>query len=128
MIGLLTVIVIGALVLTIGIAASALGQSQLMLAGYADREDIARTLAIACLEESAYRLKLNSAYAGGTVPIGTDTCSVTVSGTGGTRTLTAAATLEGHTKTLTATATLKQNAALTAKAWSITAWSENDPP
>lgn len=128
MIGLLTVIVIGAIVLTVGIAASMLGQTQLVLAGYADREDLARALAMTCLEEAVHRLKQNSAYAGGTVPLGTDTCSVTVSGSGSTRTLTATGTVDAHSKTLTATATLKQNASLSAKAWSITAWSENDPP
>lgn len=128
MIGLLTVIVIGALVVAIGLAASTLGQSQLLLAGHADREDIIRSLAIVCLEESTYRLKLNSAYTGGTVPFGSDTCTLTVSGSGSTRTVVASASRDNYTKTLTATATLKQNAALSAKAWAITVWSENDPP
>lgn len=128
MIGLLTVIVIGVTMLAVGITASFIGQTQLTVTGYADRGHLARTLAVTCLEEAAFRLKLNAAYVGGTVPIDAETCTVTVSGAGSTRTVTATATVDGHVKTIVATATLRQNAALSARAWSLSAWTEQDPP
>jgi hypothetical protein len=128
MIGLLTVIVIGAVTLAVGIAASFIGQTQLTVAGYVDRGHLARTLAATCLEEATFRLKLNANYAGGTVPIDELSCTVTVAGTGSTRTVTATATVDGHTKTLVATATLLQNASFNARAWTLSAWAEQDPP
>ena len=128
MIGLLTVIVLGSLILSIGISTAFVSQTQLILTGHADYEYAVRALVSACVEESVHRLKLDGAYVGGTVPLGSDTCTVAVSGVGGTRAVTASATLNGYTRTVTATATLKQNAALNSRAWSITAWSENDPP
>jgi|SRR5687768_17162322 len=127
-IGLLTVIVIGALVLSIGISTAFVGQTQLILAGHADYEYAVRALVTACVEESVHRLKIDSGYTGGTVPLGNDSCTVTVSGAGSTRSILATATINGYTKAVTATATLKQNASLNSRAWSITAWSENDPP
>ena len=127
-IGLLTVIVLGAMILSIGISTAFIGQTQLTLSAHADYEYAVRELVSACVEESVHRLKLDSAYAGGTVPLGSDTCTVAVSGSGTTRTIAATATVNGYTKAVTATATLKQNASLNAKAWSVTAWSENDPP
>lgn len=128
MVGLLTVIVIGAMMLAVGITASFIGQTQLTVTGYVDRGHLARTLAVTCFEEAAFRLKLNAAYVGGTVPIDTETCTVTVSGSGSTRTVTASATVDGHVKTIVATATLLQNAAQNARAWSLSAWAEQDPP
>jgi hypothetical protein len=127
-IGLLTVIVIGAMVLALGISTAFIGQTQLTLSAHADYEYAVRALVSSCVEESVHRLKFDSAYTGGTVPLGNDTCTVTVSGSGSTRTIAATATVNTYTKAVTATATLKQNAALNAKGWSITAWSENDPP
>lgn len=128
MVGLLTVIVIGAMAVTVGIAASFIGQTQLTVAGYVDRGHLARSLAATCLEEATYRLKLNANYAGGTVPIDALSCSVTVAGAGTTRTLTATATVDGHAKTLVATATLLQSPSFNARAWTLSAWAEQDPP
>jgi hypothetical protein len=127
-IGLLTVIVLGALILSIGITTAFVGQTQLILAAHADHEYAVRALVTACVEESVHRLKLNSGYAGGTVPLGADACTVTVSGSGSSRTIAATATVDGYTKAVAATATLKQNAAANARAWSVTAWAEADPP
>ncbi|HSD12857.1 MAG TPA: hypothetical protein VLC10_04825 [Patescibacteria group bacterium] len=127
-IALLTMIVLGALVVSIGIAAGLVGHSQLVVEAVTDHERQVRALASTCLEEAVYRVKLDPAYAGGTVPLEGETCAVTVSGAGGTRTVTATAAVASHTKSLTATLTLKQNAALSARAWSVTAWQEGNPP
>lgn len=128
MIGLLTVIVLGSLILSIGISTAFIGQTQLTLAGHVDHEYAVRMLVSSCIEESVHRLKLNSGYLGGTVPVGADACTVTVSGIGSTRSIAASATIDGYTKSVTATATLKQNASLNSRAWSLTVWQESDPP
>lgn len=128
MVGLLTVIVLGSLILSLGISTAFVSQTQIMLAGHADYEYAVRTLVSACVEESSHRLKIDGGYAGGTIPVNADTCTVAVSGVGGTRTVTASATVNGYVRTVYATMTLKQNAALNSRAWSITAWQEADPP
>lgn len=127
-IAMLTMIMLGALIVSIGIAAGLVSHSQLVVEAVTDHERQVRALASTCLEEAVYRLKLNSAYAGGTIPLDGETCAVTVSGSGGTRTVTATATVASHTKVLTATLTLRQNAALSTRAWSVTAWQEGNPP
>ena len=126
---LVTVILIGAVILSIGIAAAFLGQTDVILAGQADRDVIARNLAQTCIEEALHRLKLNSGYTGGTVPIGTDSCTATVTGSGSSRTIVAAASTDStFTKTITVAASLKQNTAANASGWHVDSWSETDPP
>jgi len=127
-IGLLTVIVLGALVLATGISIAFIGQTQLVLSGHMDYEHATRVVASACMDEASYRLGLNSAYTGGTVPVGADSCVIAVSGSGATRTVTVTATVGSYVKRVTATATLKQNAAVSASGWSVTAWAEGDAP
>ncbi len=127
-IGLLTVIVLGAIILSIGVSTAFVGQTQLILAGHADHEYAVRALVSSCVEEAVHRLKLDPSYAGGTVPLGADSCTAAVSGSGSSRTISATATSGGYTKTVSATATLRQNAAASASGWSVTAWQEGDPP
>ena len=128
-IALMTVIIIGAMILSVGISAALIGQTEIVLSGQTDRGYAARSLASACVEEALHRLKLNDAYAGGTVPVGaTDTCTVVVSGTGSSRTITATASSDIFTKSVVVAASLKQNAAGNAKAWHVDSWAEADPP
>lgn len=127
-IALLAVIIIGAMIVAIGISTSFIAQTEIVLSGDVDREYSTRMLAVACLEEAAFRLKLNTAYVGGTIPIESDSCTVAISGSGSTRTVTATATVDGYTKTVTVVASLRQNAAANARAWTIDSWTEGDPP
>ncbi len=127
-VALITVIIMGASLLTIGLTIAFISQTELVISAGAGRERQALALAMSCLEEASHRLKNNSSYTGGTVPIDGNTCTVTVSGSGGTRTVTASSTVDVYTKGVSATFTLKQNAALNSKAWEVTAWSETDPP
>lgn len=124
----MTVIFIGALVMSLGIAVAFIGQTAVITAGQLDNRDRALQVASACLDEAAYRLKLSSSYTGGTVPVGsTDTCTVTVSGSGSTRTVSATASSGVFTRTISLTATLKQNIATNASGWALGAWTEVDP-
>ncbi|MEK9152859.1 MAG: hypothetical protein AAB692_05845 [Patescibacteria group bacterium] len=125
---LLTVIIIGVMILTLGMAAAFQGQTEALLAGQTDYENYVRSLAQTCVDESLYRLKLNAAYAGGTVPIGVDSCSVSVAGVGSSRTITATAFSDIYTKVITVAASLKQNVAANARAWHVDSWTESDPP
>lgn len=126
-IALLTMIFIGALVVSIGISAAFIGQTDVIVGGEIDNRNRAILLASACLDEAAFRLKLDSAYTGGTVPLGDDICTVAVAGSGTTRTLTASASSGAFTREVAATATLRQNPAAEAHAWALGPWVEVDP-
>lgn len=118
---------IGAMVLAIGVSAAFIGQTEVILAGHVDQEHFARNVAAACAEEALHRLKLNSGYVGGTVPVGSQSCTATVTGSGSTRTVSAAASSAEFVKTIVIGASLRQNAALNASAWHIDSWTEADP-
>lgn len=127
-IALTTVIIIGAIILAVGVSAALVGQTEITLAGQSDREYLARGLASACIDEAMLRLKRNSGYTGGSVPIGSDTCVAAVTGSGSSRTITATATSDVFTKAVTVAASLKSNVAGNASAWHIDSWTEGDPP
>lgn len=128
LIALLTVIIIGAIVLSIGLAAAFIGNTAIIVAGHADREYSTRMLASACVEEAMHRLKLDSGFTSGTIPIGSDTCVISMSGSGSNRTITLTATSGQYTKTITIGGLLKQNVAANARAWTVDSWVEGDPP
>ncbi len=123
---LLTVILIGAMVVTIGVTAAFVGQTQVIVGGQMDARTRVLLLASTCLDEAAYRLKRDAAYVGGSVPVGNDSCTVVVAGSGATRTLTATASSGDFTRAVEVTATRRQNAAANATGWSLGAWTEVD--
>jgi hypothetical protein len=127
-VALITVIIMGAMLLSLGVSAAFLSQTQLIITAGTGRQREAFALATTCVEEAVHRLKTNSSYTGGTIPIDANTCTVTVAGSGSTRTVTASSTVDVYTKGITVTLTLKQNAALNSQAWSVTSWAETDPP
>jgi len=126
-IGLVVVILIGALVLAVGLASAFVGQTQMIISGQLDRAQTARQALASCVDEALAQLKKNSAYAGGSVPVGMLTCTVAVSGSGSTRTIAATVTLADVTQAVTVTAGQKLNGAGNAKAWGISAWVEANP-
>ena len=127
-IALITVLLIGAFVMSLGIATASIGQTGMLIESQLDMRNVLMQTIASCLDEATYRLKLNAAYTGGSVPIDVNTCTLTVSGSGTTRALSATATADIYTKTVTATATQKQNTAANAVGWSLGAWTEADPP
>ncbi|KPJ85206.1 hypothetical protein AMJ57_03930 [Parcubacteria bacterium SG8_24] len=127
LVALVTVVIIGALVLSIGLAATFANQTGIILSGEADREHTVRALASACLEEAMLRLKRDGSYVGGTIPISGSSCSVTVSGAGSSRTIDTTATYGDFTKSLQAIAALQSNGAANARSWRMESWSEVDP-
>ena len=127
LIALITVIIIGASLLTLGITASFIGQTEIIISGQNDREYVARTLLTSCVEEASYRLKLANTYTGGTILIGSDTCAISISGSGSTRTVVVSASSGTSTKSATVELSLKQNSGLYTTAWGISSWNEADP-
>ena len=126
-IGLFTVIILGAMVLAVGLVSSYAAQTELLMVSDIDRGQYARQLASSCLDEALYRLKKDSAYTGGTVPILSSSCQVTVSGGGTSRTITATATDGESTKTLLVGAELRVNNGGNARSWYVQSWEEVDP-
>lgn len=126
-IGLVTVIMIGALVLAIGLTAVFIGQTQIIISGQIDRAQVARQTVAACVDEALYRLKKDETYAGGTVNVGTLSCALAVTGSGASRTITASAAFGDITQAVTVSAALKQNGAGNARGWSVQSWTEANP-
>lgn len=126
-IGLFTVIILGIMVLSIGLVSSYAAQTELLMISSVDRGQYARQLASSCLDEALYRLKKDSSYSGGTVPILSSECQVTVGGSGNTRTITATATDGEAVKTLTVQAELRLNNGGNARSWYVQSWEEVDP-
>jgi len=125
-IALMTVIMLGAMLLVVGISAAFIGQTDVIIVGQIDRGYYVRSLAGTCVEEAMHRLKLDPAYVGGTIPIGSGNCTVTVSGSGTTRTVVGAATYDGFTKSIGVSASRRGNIAGNAHAWNIDSWQEVD--
>jgi hypothetical protein len=126
-IALITVIILSALILIVGISAAFIGQTDIIIAGQVDRGNYARSLALTCAEEGMHRLKLDASYTGGTIPISSTTCTVSITGSGASRTITSSATYDNHTKTIEVSATRRDNGAGNARAWNISGWQEVDP-
>lgn len=126
-VALTTVIIMSALLLLIGLSASRIGQTEIIIAGQMDRGQHARTLAITCMEEAMHRLKLDQSYSGGTVDIDGNPCSVSLSGSGDSRTIEVSASSGDHSKNIRVQSSRRHNNDDDAEAWNIDSWQELDP-
>lgn len=124
---LMTMIMIGALVLAIGLSVAFLTQTQVVISGHIDYAQSMREAAFACVEEAFHRLKSDPGYAGGSLTLGTAECSSEVSGTGLSRTLIVNANEADYAFKVTAEATLRENSAGNATGWEVTLWRETNP-
>ncbi len=127
-VALASVIVAGAILLVVGISIAYIGQTEVILAGDADWSQSARYASGTCLEESLLRLKRDSAYTGGTLTLAGYTCSVAVSGSGSSRTITANATTDIYVKAISVTVSRRSNSANSASGWHIDTYQELSPP
>lgn len=133
-IALLSVIIIGAVLLIVGLATASLGQSQLVVAAGTHEEHRTRDYAAACLEEVMLRLKRNETTPFASYPAVVPmpgvpaACSVTsVTGSGTSRTVNVTSTAGFFTKAVTAALTKQTNPGGQAVAWTVTTWTEVDP-
>lgn len=127
-IGLLTILILSSVIMTVGLAAAHVSQTQIIMSGEVDREQTVRTALSACVEEALFRLRRDAAYVGGTVPVNAGTqCVVGVSGAGSTRTLVITGTDGAQTLTVSVEASLRQNVSGKASGWAVSRWRETGP-
>jgi len=126
-VALLAVVIIAAIILAAGISAAFVAQTQIIISGHVEREQLVREALSACAEEALYRLKLDTGYAGGSLNFGNQTCTAAVAGSGLTRVVTVTAADGQYSQTVAIDALLKQNGSGKAKGWSITNWAESVP-
>ena len=122
---LLTMILIGALVLALGLSAAYFSQTQIIITGHIDYAQSLRQASFACVDEAFVRLKSDPNFTGDTLELGMDTCTSVVSGSGLSRTITVDATEGDYALKIVATATLRENASLNATGWEVTNWLES---
>lgn len=123
-IGVLTVVIVSVITLSIAISASLLSTNELLYTFGARQSSEVLQMADGCADEAAQRLKLDPAYAGGTVPYDAGTCVVAVSGSGLTRTITASTTVGDISRTVVVDVSLLNNAAASANGIDLTSWVE----
>jgi hypothetical protein len=122
---LITVIIIGAVLMTVGLSSALISQTQLLSVTELDQAQRARQLAQGCLEEAVYRLRRDSGYVGGSVPLAAQSCTVSVSGSGTARTIVAAATIADFTQSLTVEVDYRSLPS-GAHAWVVEDWMQTD--
>ena len=120
----IAVVVVLALVLSLGLAVSQLSVGELVLTAHEGQSSRALHYAEACVEEAGFRLKRDSSYTGGTITFDEGTCTVSVAGSGSTRTFTVTATVENETRSLVVDVTRTANTAATSDGIDVTNWEE----
>ena len=91
---LLTIIIVSASAFLMAYSASVLGLYELEIGYTAQKGSEALSVADGCLEESLYRLRMDTSYVGDTLTYGLSSCTINVSGSGLSRTITIAADIE----------------------------------
>ena len=123
-IGVVTVMTVSVITLALAVTSAYLSIDELIIASASDQSQRALHLADGCAEEGLYRVKLSSAYVGGTILFTGGSCTLVVSGSGSTRTVTSTVVLGSYTRVVQSQITLSQNVATNADGIDVTAWSE----
>ena len=123
-IGIVTVLIVTAITLTVGVTIALLGVNEAIQGSQIDEGQEVAQKADGCLEEAHLRLKLNPGYTGGSIPYLDGTCTVSVSGVGAARTITSTLTLGEYTRTIQGQISLVTNAAVDAEGIDATSWTE----
>lgn len=126
-IAMVTVLVMMAVLLAIGLTVASIGRDEIALAGIVQDGDQAFSVADGCAEEAIDRLKGDSAYAGGTYSLAGGACTVAVTNLGGSnRAVSVAATYADNGRGIDVNVTLKTNTAANAKTVTINSWLESN--
>lgn len=115
---------VSVIALALAVTSAYLSIDEILSSLASDQSQHALHLADGCADEAAYRLKLNSSYVGGVVPFSGGSCTVVVSGSGSTRTITSTVVLGDYTRAVQTQVTFTSNIAGTADGVDVTAWSE----
>lgn len=119
-----TVLIVATITLTVAVTAAMLGINEMLLGFIASESQEALQLADGCAEEASYRYKRDTAYAGGTIPFVGGTCTVIVSGSGATRTITSTVVLGDYTRSVQTSVTRGTNVSGNAVGVDVTSWSD----
>jgi hypothetical protein len=95
---LITVLIVGAVALTIGLSVALRGIGELDMGFAGNRSLEALSIADGCMEEAMIRLWSDYSYTGATLTVGDGTCSITVVNSGTGRTITVSATINKWTR------------------------------
>jgi len=126
-IALVTVLVLMAVLLAIGLTVASVGRDEVLLSGIVQDGDQAFSIADACVEDAIDRFKTNGAYAGGSFSLDGGACVVTVTNLGGNdRLVHAEATYGNNIRGFDANVTLKFNNAGNAEKVTINSWLESN--
>lgn len=106
-ISLVTVLVMAAAAVAIGLSFSTWSLSEQQHAYFDESSSESLYASDSCVEEAFIRLKRNPAYAGGTVSVGDGSCSVAVTAAGSLRTIVASSTVRGFSRKIVATTTMQ---------------------
>lgn len=122
---LISILVIMAVVLSIGTTIALIGRDEIVLSGIFQDGETAFSIADACTEEGTMRLKADPAYVGGSFPLDGGTCTVTVASLGTNRWLvTGTGTYASNQRIVNADVSLIFNGSGKAKHITINSWTE----
>lgn len=115
-IGIAVVVFFAAVAIAAG--AQFIGIGDLLSGSQGAQSERAFHAADSCVDEALVRLKRNSGYAGGTLSVGVDSCTIVVAGAGATRTITVTGTAQRSTRRLLV------NVSISGSTVTITDWAE----
>ena len=124
-VGVLTILIVSAITLAIVVTGATLAADEDIFNSLAIQQQNVLLLADGCADEAQYRLKLSSSYTGGTVAYSSATCTVTVTGSGSTRTIVSTVTVNNVTRTVTVAVNLLNNTAGNANEVNESSWTES---
>lgn len=119
---LVAVIIISIVTLSIALSIALSGMTEVQSSLFTSKSNKALQLADSCAEEAYFRLKLDSTYSGGNLNLGSDSCGISISGTGNTRTITTSATVDRFTRFVNADVNFVTNNSGNSKATDLTQW------
>jgi len=126
-VALITVLIVMAVLLSVGLAISAIGRNEIVLSGVVEYGEVAFSIADACTEEGLQRFKVNGAYTGSSFALDGGTCVVTVTSLGGNdRLVVGQGEYRDAIRIIEANVTLTLNNQGNAKKVKINSWKEAD--
>lgn len=124
---MITILVISAVLLTIGLTLSAIGHNEVVLSGVFRDGETAFAIADACAEEGLSRLKQNSSFTGTSFALDGGTCAVTITNiSGNTYKIVGTGQFKDNVRIIDANVTIKFNTQGNAKTVRINSWVEAD--
>ncbi|MEK7625414.1 MAG: hypothetical protein AAB467_03640 [Patescibacteria group bacterium] len=113
---LLTVLIIGAAALIMAVSASFLSIGELDLGYTSQKGGEAFALADGCMEDALRHLRLDGAYAGGTLNVGSNSCILSINPSGGNKIVNVRSTVGDYNKEIEVNLTLSGNI-ITINSW-----------